>query len=80
MRHGERRRLSLSGRLELADFVAVGADGCFPLRSAVDVTGVGYEGLQRLDTLCLCGRRHRSNAGGLTGLSPCLPQGSSKAL
>ena len=70
----------LSGGLQLADFVAVRADGGFPLGPAIDVSGMGNEAVQRLDTLGLCRRRHRSNAGGLSGLDPCLPQRPCEAL
>ena len=45
----------LSSGLQLADFVAVFADGGFPLRAAIDKAGMGDQGLQRLDTFSLDG-------------------------
>jgi hypothetical protein len=74
------RWFSFSGGLQLAQFVAVLADGRFPLRSAIDVASAGNVGLQRLDTLGLGGGGHRGNASSLAGFYPCLPQCPCEAL
>src|SRR5580692_11713893 len=63
---------------ELADLVAVLANGCFPLRAAMDESGASYQPVKRFDPIGLIGRRQGSNAGGLAGFHPRLLQGPSK--
>jgi hypothetical protein len=70
----------LSGRLQLADFVAVCADSCFPLRASIDVASAGDQGLQRVDALSFRGGCPGGNASGGPCFNPCLPQGPRKAL
>ena len=70
----------LSSGLQLADFVTVRADGCFPLRATVDEARIGDQGLKRLDTFRLDGGRQRGNAGSFLGFNPCLPQCPREAL
>jgi hypothetical protein len=59
--------------LQLADFIAVRADGGFPLRATINEAGIGDQGLKRFDPLGLEGGRQGGNAGALAGLNPCLP-------
>ncbi len=42
-----------SGRLQLSDFGAMGADGGLPLRATIDVAGMGDQDLKGLDALGL---------------------------
>jgi hypothetical protein len=70
---GLRAVVLLSGCLQLADFVAVGADGRFPARTAIDEAGVRDQAMQRFDPLGLGDRRQCGDADGLAGFNPCLP-------
>src|ERR1700730_18601077 len=74
------RWFSFSGCLKLAQFVAVFADGGFPLRAAIDEVGASDLAFQRADTFGLGDRCQGGNASSLAGLNPCLPQGPCEAL